>query len=141
MTPNREYTEHRRGYVDAEHVPGRADQVRELEQRLTTPAPHVEDALARDDSQALHRDAPQRIDDDVRALLHAHPRVPGSFDEGLTRAGGIGRAHDPGRSIPCSRPAPTPACYKRAVPMSTRAALISKMSIIGIRRRGEGLPR
>jgi hypothetical protein len=54
--------EHRRRDVDAQHVPGRAGELRELEQRLTAPAPHVEDALAGGDTQALDRDASQRID-------------------------------------------------------------------------------
>jgi hypothetical protein len=84
---------HRRRYVNAEHVPGRAREFGELEQRLSAPAPHVEDTLACDDAHALDRHPPQRIDEGVSTLLHPHPCLAGSFNEGLARALGIGKAH------------------------------------------------
>ena len=50
--------------------------------------------LARDDAQVFNHDAPQRVDERVRAVLHAHPCLAPLLDEGLARARWIGRAHD-----------------------------------------------
>src|SRR6185369_16716797 len=86
--------EHRRRYVDAEHVPGGTGEIGQLHQGVAAPAAHVEDPLARDDAQTLDRDAPQGFDERVRAVLHAGPCLAPLLDERLACAWGIGRAHE-----------------------------------------------